>query len=260
LPVAREAAGKALEIDPSQGEAYGTLGILDLFFEWNFEKARLEFEKAIALNPYDVHIRHGYADYLVAHGRARESLDQVRIAREHNPNSPWAHLLVLTHLGMASRDWSEVLAEARRVQATFPTAPMVPGIIADCLWRAGKYDAALAILRQLDPEEAARMDAALRSGGPRAATKAAADDAVARASPRARPFGIAAMLADADERDAAFAWLEKAFVARQPQLLYLPARAEFDRVRDDPRYRDLLRRIGLPVTSAVNAAVPPSNR
>jgi tetratricopeptide (TPR) repeat protein len=174
-------------------------------------------------------------------------VEQLRIAREHNPNAPWARILVLTHLEMASRDWAEVLAEARRVQAAFPTMPMTAGIIAECLWRQGKYDESLKALRQIDPEGAALMEAALERGGPRAAAKAVADDVIARATPQTKPFGIAAAAADAGDYDTAFAWLEKTFTARQPQLMYLPARAEFDGMRDDPRYADLMRRIGLPI-------------
>jgi tetratricopeptide (TPR) repeat protein len=242
-PIARDAAGKALEIDPMQGEAYGTLGFLDLFFDWKFDRAKREFEKAISLDPYHVHIRHGYADYLIATGRARESVEQLRIAREHNPNSPWAHLLVLTHLQMASRDWDEVIAEARRVQAAFPTVPMPTGIIADCLWRQGKYEESLRETRTVDAE-----GAALKKDGPRAALKALADNALAHVTPRTRPIGIASLFADIGDRDTAFAWLEKAFAVRQPQLLYVPARVEFDGMRDDPRYIDLMRRIGLPIT------------
>ncbi len=250
LGPAREAAGKALEIDPSQAEAYAALGFMDLFFEWRFDRAKLELEKALSLDPYDVHIRHGYADYLVAHGRARESVDQLRIARGHNPNAPWAHLLVLTHLHMASRDWNEVLAEARRVQAAFPTMSMPSGIIVDCLWRLGKYEEALRELRALDPEGAAVMETALKEEGPRAALKASAEAALEHVTPRTRPMTIAAAFADAGDRDTAFAWLEKAFAVRQPQLLYVPARSEWDGLRDDPRYIDVMRRIGLPLAAA----------
>jgi TolB-like protein len=246
LPVAREAARKALALDPTQGEAYGALGVIHLVFDWDFDQARRDFEQALALNPYDVYIRHGYADYLTSAGRGQESLAQMRIAREHNPNMPWSHILVTTHLAYASRDNEEILAEARRTKAAYPTISLTSSIIADCLWRLGKYDESIAERRTIDPDAAAILSDGLRRGGPRAALKAYADSLAARATPRTSQLGIAGLYADAGEPDLAFAWLEKAVARRQPQLYYLPCDPAFDALRNDPRYLELIRRIGLP--------------
>jgi serine/threonine-protein kinase len=253
----REAARKAIEIDPSQGEAYGALGIAALFLDWDFEQARPLLEKAIALNPHDIHIRHFYADYLIAAGRPRDSLAQVRIARDHNPNMPWAHLLALTHLEMASRNGDEIIEEARRLQAAYPrsgTSPsvifrMASTVVFNCYWRRGRYEEALRELESASQEEAVRLRALWPTKGPRGAMKALADEAAAKATPRTRPLSIAVIYADAEDRDATFAWLEKAFAARQPQLLYLPASPSYDFLRDDPRYQDLIRRIGMPIAA-----------
>ena len=64
---------------------------------------------------------------------------------------------------------------------------------------------------------------------------------------RGNPFGVASAYAEAGERDLAFQWLEKAFAERTPQLLHMVAFPDFDDLREDPRYKDLIRRIGIPV-------------
>jgi serine/threonine protein kinase/tetratricopeptide (TPR) repeat protein len=251
IPAARQAARQALDLDPTQGEAYGALGVIHLVFDWDFEQARRDLEQAITLNPYDIYIRHGYADYLSSAGRTQEALAQMRIARGHNPNMPWSQVLVMTHLSYASRDYDEVLAEARRTRTAYPTIDLSSTIIADCLWRLGRYEESIAETRTIDPDAAAILSDGLRRGGPRAAKKAYADSRAAKATPQSNHISIAELYADAGEPDLAFAWLEKAVARRQPQIYYLPGLPALDGLRDDPRYRDLVRRIGLPVAASL---------
>jgi hypothetical protein len=72
-----------------------------------------------------------------------------------------------------------------------------------------------------------------------------------QASGRGNPLGVANAYAEAGERDLAFQWLEKAFAERTPQLLHIVADPAYDGLRDDPRYKDLIRRIGIPVAGGI---------
>jgi hypothetical protein len=97
---------------------------------------------------------------------------------------------------------------------------------------------------------------AFRAAGPRAAKRALADRTVERARiGPANPVEVASALAEAGETDAAFAWLEKAYVARTPQLLHVVVLPAFRSIRSDPRYEGLLGRIGIPLRG--HPSVPP---
>jgi hypothetical protein len=92
------------------------------------------------------------------------------------------------------------------------------------------------------------MESAFRKAGPKAAKKARADLAASRfQAGRGNPVNVASSFAEAGERDQAFLWLEKSFNERTPQLLHIVADPAFDDLREDPRYRDLIRRIGIPL-------------
>jgi TolB-like protein/Tfp pilus assembly protein PilF len=258
LPKAREAAQKALALDDSSGEAYGVLGTIQLYFDWDFESAKRNLERAVALAPHDLLIRHAWADYLMVTGRLEESVEQVKLGRSYEPTSPIAQGVVLWHT-MTTHRWDEVIVEARRIIAAFPKLRMARGVLADALWRKGRYDEALEQYKLsygADSDEELRlMEKALREAGPRAALKAYADSVASQiqAAGQGNPLVVAKAYAEAGERDLAFQWLEKAFAQRTPQLLHLVADPAYDDLREDPRYQDLVRRIGIPTAGGARS-------
>lgn len=244
----RAAAEKALALDRSNGEAYAALAYLDLYIDWNFEAARSKLERAVALSPHDWMLRHGYADYLMDTGRFEESLEQVRLDRSFDPTSPVAQTVVIFHL-IATRRYDEVVTEARHSLEVFPTMALIRGLLANALWRQGRYEESLAEEKQLfgrDDRGWRVFEGAFRRSGPRGALKAFGDLLAerARAGP-VSPLAVAASYAETGERDAAMVWLEKAYAARAPQILHVPADPAYDPIRDDPRFQVLLRRIGI---------------
>jgi TolB-like protein len=252
LPKAREAALKAIALDDRSGEAYGVLGTIELYFDWNFDSAKLHLERAVALTPHDLFIRHAWADYLMVTGRFEESLEQVKIGRSFEPTSPVAEFVVLFHT-RATRRFDEVIAEARRVTAAFPKFGMAHGLLGDALWYKEKYDEAIAEYKlQLgaDSEGVRLLETELRRAGPRAALKAYADYVAAQMQAgRGSALGVASAFAEAGEGDLAFQWLEKAYAERAPQLLHMVAEPSFDGIRKDPRYKALIHRIGVPMAN-----------
>ncbi len=252
IPEAREAALKALALDDRQGEAEGVLGSIELYYDWNFDSARRRLERAVALSPHNFEARHAWADYLMATGRFEESLEQVKIGRSYEPTSPLANTVVLFHT-KAAHHFDEVVSEGRRVTAAFPKLGMARGILGDAYWRLGRYDEAIAEYKRLEPDGrmARLLETELRRAGPKAALKAYADSLVARAQTvPVSPLAVAGACAKAGEADLAFKWLEKAYAERSPQLLHLPGDPDYDGLRDDPRYKDLFRRIGVPMARA----------
>jgi tetratricopeptide (TPR) repeat protein len=156
---------------------------------------------------------------------------------------------------MMTHRYDEVIVEALRTVAAFPKFATARSVLADALWRKGRYDEALEqykILFGSENEELRLIENTLRRAGPRAALKAYADSIAAQlqAAGRGNPLGVAKRYAEAGERDLAFQWLEKAFTERTPQLLHIVADPAYDDLREDPRYRDLIRRIGIPTAGA----------
>jgi tetratricopeptide (TPR) repeat protein len=251
LAVARDAARRALAIDPREGTAYGANGIIELYFDWDFEAARADVERAVALSPHDMTTRHAYADYLMVTGRLDESLEQVRLGRDANPASVIAQTVVLFHTAV-TRNPDALRNEARLTLERFPQlAASVHYNLGGQLWREGKYEEALAEYRLAMDEDSFRaFKAAFRRAGPRAALVASAEALAERARSSGRSpdwTGMAGLYAQAGDADRAFALLDEAFAARTPWLLHVVADPAFDNVRRDARYGDLLRRIGIPM-------------
>ena len=249
VPLVRAASQRALELDPRDGRAYGNLGYVALYFDWNLAAAREHLERAVSLEPHDFGIRHAYCDYFMVIGEIDRSLEQVRLGREMAPTAPLAELMLLSHLATTDR-YAETLAEARRALETFPTFRFAHQVIGDTLWKQGRYEESLPELEEAFASDASFwrvFERAFRTGGPRAAKRAAAARKVEQArTGQATSVDAAAALAEAGDTGAAFAWLEKAYAARAPQLLHVLVLPAFRSIRGDPRYEDLLRRIGIP--------------
>jgi len=250
LPLAREAAHRALALDESTGRAWSALGAISLYFDWNFPAAKQELERAVSLAPHDAAVRHAYSDYFVVMGQTAESLGQVLMGREHNPGSLLAEFFIPGH-AVAAKRYQEAIDTARAMLSRHPEVRNSRHFLAKALWLTGHYEEAIVEFGTLwDPASgrARVLETAFSRRGPRAAMKAVADFLAKGTGQEApNPTEVASYYAIAHEADAAFAWLEKAFAQRTPGLLHVPADPFFDPIRQDPRIDDLCRRVGLPV-------------
>jgi len=248
---AEQSATKALALDARDGDAHAVLGALKLYRDWDFEAARPMLERAVTLSPHDSMLRHVYGDYFLVTGRFDESLEQVKLGRDFDPTSPLPAVVVIFHT-VATRRFDDVIAEGRRAMEIFPTIRrFVQGMVADALWRQRKFDEAMPGLKASfgpDAEAWQVFETAYKRGGPAAANSAIGDYLAARATGIQNALNIAGKYAEAGDANKAMPWLEKAFAARLPQLLHVPANPAYDPIRDDPRFKDLLRRIGIAPT------------
>ncbi len=248
---AEEAAAKALEIDPALAEAHCVLGHVK-HFNWDWAAAEREFKLAIEHNPSYAHAHSFYAGYLMSRGRVEESLAASNRARELDPFS----LSISVHRGFLlgnARRYDEASEQLRRVIAMDPNHYQA-------YWFLGFI---YAFNGQLDEAVAASEKAATLSGrAPGALGMLGLDYGLAGRQGEATkvlnellelnerryvtPAALAYVYIGLGDKDQAFVWLEKAYQERSNYIAWLKVNPIVDSLRSDPRFADLIRRVGLP--------------
>ena len=245
MPRAEKGMVEALALDPDLSQARALLGWLKMFYHWDIEGGVEEYERALRVNPNDLMARHGMADYYMLLGESERSVQEVMAARSVDPLSRLAIVPVVGHLAMAHR-FDEALAELRQWESLFPDDRTLLSWLPMVLRLQGDYDTAWKELRRFNPPDSPyvrAVESGFQAAGPEGADRAAADFLAAKSSPP--KLTVARFYAAAGDVDLAFDWLEQAYENRIPQLLHVVAYPEFDSLRADPRYQDLLERIGI---------------
>ena len=248
LPEARAEATEALRLDPNLDEAHAVVGIIRLYFDWEWNGAEAELRRAIELNPGNAFVYHPYADYLLIRGQLEESLDYTRRGRDLDPTAPLIALPAVAHLTFLGR-YDEAIRELQKFLDIQPNAPFARAFVQNALWHKGEEEKSFQLLRAEVEDKQVRdlLDRAHASGGPRGAMRVLADTLAARSKSRyVNPVAVARDYAMAGQVDSAFEWLEKAYQERVPFLLHLRFDPDFESMRSDPRFADLVRRIGFP--------------
>ncbi|HKT26439.1 MAG TPA: tetratricopeptide repeat protein, partial [Terriglobales bacterium] len=246
---AKTAAEEALQLDDSLAEAHTSLGFVKMHYDWDWDGAELEFQRAIQLNPSYANAYHWHAYNLMAMnrlddaiaelrrargldplsaimnadlcealsfaGRSDEAIKQGEVAVALDPSFPLAHQeLARAYLG--KHMFSEAVREEERAIELAPDSPWMQSYLAEILAYEGRKQEARAILKQLRP--------------------------VVNTASNGVPL-IYAALGDADDM---FRELEKSYSGREGSLILLNCNTEYAPYRTDPRFRDLVRRVGLP--------------
>ncbi len=248
---ARDAAERALELDPALAEAHAALAFAVQHAAWDWAKAEESFRRAIAANPGYATARHWYGEFLGAFERFDQGLVEVRRARQSDPFSPVVGMAEATVLYYARR-FEESLAVLDELVELHPDFALVHLDRGRTLEELGRLDEARAEFESgarlvgTDPAESAPLGHVYAVGGERAKAEAiVARLREAGASRHVSPYSIATIYAGLKDVDRAFAWLEPAFVQRDPMMLYLNVHPRLDALRGDPRFAGLVHRIGL---------------
>jgi TolB-like protein/DNA-binding winged helix-turn-helix (wHTH) protein/Flp pilus assembly protein TadD len=252
FPKAREAANRALGIDPTLAEPHATLGMVKFNYDRDWKGSEQEFKLAIDLNGNYANAHHWYAMSLMWLDRFDEALAQVRRARELDPLS----LVINANLGFVlsvARRYDEGIEQVRR------TLEMDPNF-AHAHFRLGQIDVMRGMYAQAIPE----LENAIRlsGGSPRATAELGLAYAlqgnrnaalkllgVLRDRSRQRyvsPANLALIYGGLGDKDRTLEWLDKAYAERSPTLSLLRVTPAFESVRTEPRFRLLVTRIGLP--------------
>jgi TolB-like protein/DNA-binding winged helix-turn-helix (wHTH) protein/tetratricopeptide (TPR) repeat protein len=249
-PKAKEAAEKALALDPGLAEAHNSNAYVKLYLDWDFAGAERGFRKAIELNPSYATAHQWYAELLSFEGRREEAIAEMRTALDLDPLSAVMHHQAGQTYQQA-RQYDQAIQEYQNAIALDPqfTGPSSM-FMSFAYWRKGLLELAAEkmglVFRNHAEAAKAASGLAQRSavGNMREYNRKQLE--VARFFPRpAYYFGLfhAALGDDAQ----AFHWLEKAYERRDECILYIKVDPEWDRLRSDERFVAIVRRVGLPV-------------
>ena len=252
LPKAKTAALKALEIDETLAEPHVSLAHVKYYYDRDWTAAEREYKRAIELNPNYAIAHQWYAIYLMSVGRFDEALAQAKRAQELDPLSlPINMTLGWVLLNARQYDQSvEQLSKTLEMDPGFILAHHRLGLVYE---QQGKYDKAIEEFRQvvnLSPGKPLGI-AALAHAYALAGKRAEAEKGLAELRELSgRRFvsdaSIAMVYIALGDKEQAFAWLEKADKARDALLARLKVDPRYDSLRSDPRFADLVRRVGLP--------------
>ena len=249
---AKWAAEKAVELDDTLAKSHQALGAVKLLFEWDWSGAERELTRAIELNPTDADTHDLYAYYFQATGQMEKGLSEIRRAQELAPLS----LIINTDVASAlyyHGDYDEAIRVYRKTAELDPHFP-APAlfVLAQIYERKGEPDMAIAECQKAfssfgrDPAILAVLGYTYAvSGRRRDAQKILAEIEAIWARRYFSPIDVALIHAGLGDKNAAFAWLTKAYEARDPQLIWIRLDPELESLHTDPRFMDLLRRMNL---------------
>lgn len=250
-PAAEESATRALALDPTNAEAYNTLADVEKGYDRNWSAAEAEYKHALTLNPSYAIAHNGYADLLARLGRNDAAVAEAKRARELDPlsaqttaflgfilyqarkydeaikelqtalefdaNNPGAHWWLALAYEQKDR-FADAVAELQKAVDTTRRGSVFVGALGEAYALAGNREKALQIIDELKTRSTKEYIGA---------------------------FDIAVIYVGLDDKDSAMQWLEKAYDERTMRLEQITEPA-FDRLRSDPRFIDLEKRIGLP--------------
>jgi TolB-like protein/Tfp pilus assembly protein PilF/tRNA A-37 threonylcarbamoyl transferase component Bud32 len=249
FPHARRAAEQALDLDSALAEAHLSLAVVKLFYDWNVTSAMKEISEARSLDPHNPQVHHFYGHALQFAGRLDEAKQAMERAVELDPVS----LILNTELGFATyvtRQYGAAVIQYRKTLEIDPRFTLASWWLAQALEQEGRHEEARTVLNSAG----AVSDSLLRSElgcveaatGRRAEARKIVDELIER---RAReyidPTLIAYIYIALGDKDQAFAWLDRGYQERAGNIPWMHIEPKFDPIRSDPRFADLVRRIGL---------------
>ncbi len=251
FPKAKAAALKALEIDDKLAEAHTSLAGVIRDYDWDFVGTEKELKLAIELNPSYATAHQYYAELLAHLGRLEEAIKEIKIARNLDPLSPRISANVGFFLYFLGR-YDEALEELNKALEVDPHHALTHELLGWVYEAMGKYDDAVKCYHRaielgggwMDPQ--ADLASCYALMGKREEAQKMLDYLIDYSKGNfLSSVDIALVLAALGEKGQAFARLETAFRERDPYLLDMQYYHRFDALRSDPRFTDLLRRIGL---------------
>jgi TolB-like protein/DNA-binding winged helix-turn-helix (wHTH) protein len=249
FPKAKAAATRAVKLDDSLGEAHASLGLCLKLFDWNWRGAEAELLRAIELSPSYASAHQWYGWSLINGGQNNEGISELKKAEALDPLSLIISADLADALTIAHR-YGESIQQSRKIIEMDPSFAIAHYQLGQALVQVRNYDEAIRELQQAtelsrgNPMCTSQLGYAYAISGRRTQAFKILDDLKNGSNDKpSYAADIALVYAGLNEKTQAFAWLERAYEDRfNPSILVRPA---FDVLRSDPRFQDLLRRLGL---------------
>ncbi|MCA1602435.1 MAG: protein kinase [Acidobacteria bacterium] len=250
FPKAKTAAQKAVKIDDTLAEAHAMLGFTIYWYDWDWKEAENQYKRALELNPNSAETHFAYAHLLSTTARHAEALAEVKRARELDPLSLLSNAgegLYLLHAGQTD----EALARLQKTIELEPNFWLAHLFASSAYIEKGMFSEAVAEARkagEVNPTNSqpiAFSNYALAKSGKQAEARAAVGELLKSSTERyVPPYNIAMIYNGLGDRDEALAWLKRAYEQRDVRLVFLKVEPKWNNLRNDPRFQDLLRRVG----------------
>jgi serine/threonine protein kinase/Tfp pilus assembly protein PilF len=256
FPKSKAAAERALQLDDTLAEAHTALAFAKFLYEWDFTGAEREYQKAISFNPNYAFARelYGYQMYLANPRRFDEAMRELKTAQEIDP------LSLSVGFNMAAlfyfeKQYDKAIEQLKAIQNLDPNFTLGYGLLGAIYREKGMYDESVETWLKgstlegagFSKEELDVLRKAYKESGFKGHWRKHAELLQAHAKEKyVSPIFIAMDYAMIGEKELALAWLNKAYEERSSWLTEIGVDPVWDDLRDDPRFQDLLRRIGLP--------------
>jgi len=254
-PRSNAAARKALELDASLAHPHAVLGENEMQYDWDFAGGEAEFKRAFELDPNDATARQWYADDIaMMGGREHEALMEINRALQIEPSSPvinrvYGGILVSAH------QYDQAIAVCSKLANENATFAIAHDCLAYAYWGKGMYPEVIEEWKtygkitgdRSDVEWGETLEQGFRSAGWQGAmTRAAELSEARRKTGYESPLMIARLYANLGDKERTFRWLDTAYREHDWLLIGLNTYFQFDSVRADPRFAELVRKVGLP--------------
>jgi len=253
MPKAKAAAMRALELDETLAEAHTSLGRVFAIYDWDWPAAEKEYKRAIELNPRYAIVHQWYGGYFQAMGNRKQAIAERKLAQELDPLSP----IVNFELGLAiyyTRDYDQAIEQFHRTLELEPNFPPAQQFLPAAYEQKGMYGDAIAEFKKAIPLLGGSEWSLTRGGlghvyavtGKKSEALALIDELKQLSTRGYVPStSIALIYAGLGEKDQALAWLEKGYEEHSFQLQWLNLEPRWDSLRSDPRFTNLMQRVGL---------------
>ena len=252
FPKGKAAANAALKLDPDLAEAHTPLAAVLWLDDWAWEKAETEFKRSLELSPTYPTANHWYAECVMTMGRHEEAMVRIKKSQDLDPLS----LIISVAVGWAhyfARRYDEAIEQLRRTIDLDPNYPVTYWILGLLLRKTGCYEQAITEgekgvkLSGGSPLMRAALANTLGAAGRTKEALQILDELTELAKQRyVAPYYFAGIYIGLGENERAMEYLQKCYEEHSHWLIYLHLDPSMDNLRDNPRFQELLQRVGLP--------------